>query len=70
MKMFERNLPPTVHTMANLQASDMPASRKFQGSAGHSHKTHPCNFCFITQLDINRPTGYQPESEPLFFLTR
>lgn len=46
------------HGIASLQACDIPASRKFSGAAGHSHKTHPCNVCFIVHDDINLEAGY------------
>ncbi|KIM81158.1 hypothetical protein PILCRDRAFT_25959, partial [Piloderma croceum F 1598] len=37
---------------------DVPASQKLQGAAGHSHRTHPCSFCYITLDEINSKEGY------------
>jgi hypothetical protein len=38
MRVYERNLPPTVNVKASFQSSDIPAARKLVGAAGHSHK--------------------------------
>ncbi|KAF8119204.1 hypothetical protein EV363DRAFT_1400949 [Boletus edulis] len=38
--------------------SDVPASRKLTGAAAHSHKTHPCNYCFVLLRDIDTPVAY------------
>jgi hypothetical protein len=58
MKIYERRLPQMVHAAVLLDASDVPASRKLQGAAGHSHGTHPCSFCYITLDEINSKEGY------------
>lgn len=63
IRMYERHLPPLVHGGAAIQACDIPASRKFSGSAGHSHKKHPCNVCEATQADFNDPEFYKEASE-------
>lgn len=63
--MYERELPPTVNGYANMQASDMPASRKWAGAAAHAHNTNPCNFCWITHDDINSLKGYEPAGKQL-----
>lgn len=72
MNVYGRRLPAQVHVIASMQASDIPASRKFSGSAGHSHKTHPCNVCYLTTADINTPAGYDIPSivSPLVLLQR
>lgn len=47
-----------VRTRILFQCSDMPASRKLVGSAGHGSRSHPCQFCKITKAEINEPSGY------------
>lgn len=51
---------PPAQVLGDLiaQNSDTPASRKLAGCAGHSHGTHPCAWCKIVNLDINKPSGY------------
>ena len=69
MRMYERNLPPIVNVAASMFSSDLPAARKGSGAAGHSHKTHPCNVCFITLEEVNSMKGYDIESECLICTT-
>lgn len=52
-----------VHVGILCENSDIPATRKVTGTAGHSHKTHPCNFCFIQLCDIDSPRAYDVESK-------
>ncbi|KAG1818780.1 hypothetical protein EV424DRAFT_1347585 [Suillus variegatus] len=47
-----------VHAAVLCENSDIPATRKLTGTAGHSHKTHPCNFCFISLIDIDSSVAY------------
>lgn len=47
-----------VHVGVQCENSDVPASRKLTGAAGHSHKTHPCNYCFVRLPDIDTPVAY------------
>ncbi|EGN95381.1 hypothetical protein SERLA73DRAFT_60037 [Serpula lacrymans var. lacrymans S7.3] len=56
--MHGHQIPPQVNSIAAINASDVPASRKLTGAAGHSHKKHPCNVCDTTLEDINTPKGY------------
>lgn len=63
MHMYGRVLPPVVHVAVQLNTSDVPATRKLTGAAGHSHKMHPCNFCLITLAEINMMDGYDDTSE-------
>lgn len=58
MKVYNHRLPAMVHGAALLNASDVPASRKMQGAAAHSHMQHPCNYCFIAHADISTAKGY------------
>ena len=62
MKVYERRLPQRVHAATLFDASDVPASRKLQGAAGHSHREHPCSFCHITLDEINSKEGYNAPS--------
>ncbi|RDB19230.1 hypothetical protein Hypma_013499 [Hypsizygus marmoreus] len=61
MQMYGRRLPAQVYTMATMETSDIPASRKFTGAAAHSHKAHTCNYCFISHEELNLPSGYDIE---------
>lgn len=63
MRMYNRVLPAVVYVAPLLNTSDVPAYRKLNGAAGHSHKTHPCNFCFATLADINTLDGYDNTSK-------
>lgn len=67
-KVYGHTNPIMTHGVATLQACDIPASRKFSGAAGHSHKTHPCNVCFIVHDDINSDAGYNVSGNILRFL--
>lgn len=58
MKVYEQRLPQRVHAVTLFNASDVPASRKLQGAAGHSHRVHPCSFCHITLDKIDSKEGY------------
>ncbi|KIJ59512.1 hypothetical protein HYDPIDRAFT_100577 [Hydnomerulius pinastri MD-312] len=58
MRMYGFRLPREVQGAVLCENSDIPATRKLTGTAGHSHKTHPCNFCFILLADIDTPTAY------------
>jgi hypothetical protein len=62
MKVYEWRLPQRVHAATLFDASDVPASRKLQGAAGHSHRKHPCSFCHITLDEINSKEGYDAPS--------
>jgi len=62
MKVYERRLPQRVHAATLFDASDVPASRKLQGAASHSHRKHPCSFCYITLNKINSKEGYDAPS--------
>jgi len=62
MKVYERQLPQRVHVATLFDASDVPASRKLQGAASHSHCKHPCSFCHITLDEINSKEGYDVPS--------
>lgn len=42
--------------------SDMPATKKLIGAAGHAHNAHPCNICDMDLAGINDPRGYEPEN--------
>ncbi|KAG1812591.1 uncharacterized protein BJ212DRAFT_1448170 [Suillus subaureus] len=53
---FQR--PHEVHAAVLCENSDIPVTRKLTGMAGHSHKTHPCNFCFISLIDIDSSVAY------------
>ncbi|KAF8837311.1 hypothetical protein BDN67DRAFT_991807 [Paxillus ammoniavirescens] len=41
-----------------MTTSDVPASRKLNAKAGHSHKVHTCDQCFVTLEEVNLPSGY------------
>ncbi|TFK48361.1 hypothetical protein OE88DRAFT_1684365 [Heliocybe sulcata] len=58
MDMYGHRIPPQVHCTCGMKCSDIPASRKGTGAAGHSHKTHPCNVCHVSLDEINLPSGY------------
>ncbi|GBE87684.1 hypothetical protein SCP_1103610 [Sparassis crispa] len=45
---------------------DTPAARKVSGTASHNHDFHPCLYCGINILDINKSSGYdnsRPEKD-------
>ena len=62
MKVYEWQLPQRVHVATLFDASDVPASCKLQGAAGHSHCKHLCSFCHITLDEINSEEGYDVPS--------
>ncbi|GBE80043.1 hypothetical protein SCP_0212450 [Sparassis crispa] len=37
---------------------DTPAARKISSTASHNHDFHPCLYCGINILDINKSSGY------------
>ena len=53
MSMFGQTIPPCVNLGVEILAADILAVRKVIMAAGHAHKTHPCNVCFIAHADIN-----------------
>jgi hypothetical protein len=65
MRMYERNVPPIVNVAASGLSSDLPAARKGSGAASHSHKTHPCNICYITLEELNTVKAYDIKSKCL-----
>lgn len=63
MRVYGSNLLKDVNVFPLFQTSDIPASRKIAGAAGHAHKIHPCNFCFISIDELNLPSGYDIAGE-------
>jgi hypothetical protein len=41
-----------------LNVSDIPATRKASGQVSHNHGRHPCNYCDVTQADIQNGLAY------------
>jgi len=37
---------------------DTPASRKFNGTAGHGHDFHPCPYCDTNILGVDKLEGF------------
>lgn len=37
---------------------DRPAISKFNGTAGHMHDRHPCPWCHVNILEVNKVDGY------------
>ncbi|KII92119.1 hypothetical protein PLICRDRAFT_461608 [Plicaturopsis crispa FD-325 SS-3] len=42
---------------------DTPTARKMNGTAGHTHDLHPCPYCHVDVLDLNRVEGFNYTSE-------
>ncbi|KAG1734054.1 uncharacterized protein EDB91DRAFT_1084198 [Suillus paluster] len=62
MRMYGFCLPRQVHGCVLCENSNVPATQKLTGAAGHSHKKHPCNYCFVLLVDINADTAYDIEN--------
>ncbi|TFK78213.1 hypothetical protein K466DRAFT_507641, partial [Polyporus arcularius HHB13444] len=51
-------LPQELHAGLECHTSDVPASSKLKGTASHSHKTHLCGCCYITQEELDTLAAY------------
>lgn len=61
----------TVHSALQSNVSDLPASRKANGLAGHSSKFFMCGFCDMPFFRLVDPTCYSPISElPTMFYSK
>ncbi|KIJ07324.1 hypothetical protein PAXINDRAFT_182502 [Paxillus involutus ATCC 200175] len=58
MDICSRPTPRRVRNALAMTTSDVPASRKLNAKAGHSHKVHTCDQCFVTLEEVNLPSGY------------
>jgi hypothetical protein len=57
---FEKKHP--VHDMITINISDLPASRKSAGLAGHTLEHFFCPFCSKTFSSLVSPLWYDPRS--------
>ncbi|KAG1849039.1 hypothetical protein F4604DRAFT_1935131 [Suillus subluteus] len=62
MRIYGFCLPRQVHGCVLCENSDIPATRKLTGVAGHSHKKYPCNYCVILLTDLDTDTAYDIEN--------
>ena len=63
MDVYNQNLPQTVHLYALMVGADVPARAKVTGVSFHSHTKRIGCDCEACKSDINRPAGYDRDSE-------
>jgi hypothetical protein len=63
MNVYGYKIPQRVHNGLVMVSCDVPASRKARGISSFSHKTHPCDQCEITTVEIQLPRGYDIDSK-------
>ena len=68
MKVYERRLPQRVHAATLFDASDVPASRKLQGAAGHSHRKHPVVSATLLSTKSIPKKAMMPQVVKLLFI--
>src|ERR1700721_1202294 len=58
MEIYDEPEPANTYGGFICANCDTPAARKISGTAGHSHDHHPCPYCKINILAVNKLEGF------------